>query len=150
MVIKIFNNHTDIRYSQKNITLLATLSAVQVTDPVSVEEPIFLLDYDASYINANYVYVPEFKRNYVITNKEIVNGNQWRISCHGDVRVNFRNNLLNSEIIADRSSSNSDPYVPDPMVTIRDSITTYIRKVPNTCFAGPSGSNNFVLTLGGK
>lgn len=150
MQITLYNNASDMRVVNKALTLVATLNSVQLTDSVNVEDPIFLVDLSGSYISANYVYCETLKRYYVITGCEIVNGNQMRISCHVDVRMSFKNNLLASSIVADRSTSNADAYVPDPMVTVRDSITTITRVVENNVFVGPSGSNQYVLTIGGK
>lgn len=150
MNLKIYNNSSDPRATQKSLSLVADLSAVQLTDQTSIENPSFLLDYNSAYINANYAYCPEMKRYYFITGREIRNGNQMILNCHVDVRMSFRSQILASSIIADRSSSAGDPYVPDPMVTVKDSVQTIIRKVSTTPFTGPGGSNNLVLTIGGK
>lgn len=149
MQIKLYVNSTDERYSQKNIVLKHTATA-QLTDSVSVESPYLLLDYRSEYMGCNYVHVPEFNRYYFITEREIRNGNQMVIHCVVDWRVSFRGNILQSDIIADRSASAGDAYVPDPMVTVRDSVTTIVRKVSSSPFVGPGGSNNYVLTIGGK
>lgn len=150
MNVKLYINSSDPRASQKNLTLKATLNNVQLTEQTSMENPSFLLDYNVTYLSCNYVYCAEFGRYYFITGREIRNGNQIILNCHVDVRVSFRSQIMQSDIIADRSSSNGDAYVPDNMVTIRDSITTYIRKVSTTPFEGAGGSNNYVLTIGGK
>ena len=150
MNVKLYINSSDPKVSQKSLTLKETLTNVQLTEQTSVENPSFLLDYKTNYLSCNYLYCEEFGRYYFITGREIRNGNQIIINCHVDVRVSFRSQILQSDIIADRSASNGDAYVPDNMVTIRDSITTYIRKVSTTPFVGPSGSNNYVLTIGGK
>ena len=150
MHITIYNNASDPRVMYKDLTTVGTLSSVELTDQTSVENPSFILDRNDLYIGANYVYCQEFGRYYFINGIEIINGNQMVISCHVDVRSSFKNNILNSYIVADRSSSNADAYVPDSMVTVRDSIKTYIRKMPSTPFVGPSGSNNYVLTIGGR
>lgn len=150
MEITIYNTSSDPRVSQKALNTIATLSAVELTEQTTVENPSFKFDRNDDYIVANYLYCPKFKRYYFITGKEIVNGNQMILNCHVDVRMSFRSQILASSIIADRSSSAGDPYVPDNMVTIRDSIRTVIRRVSTTPFVGPGGSNNYVLTIGGK
>lgn len=149
MQIKLYVNSSDERYSQKNIVLKHTATA-QLTDVVTVESPSFLLDYNSNYLTCNYVHVPEFNRYYFINGREIRNGNQIVLHCTVDWRVSFRGNILQSDIIADRSASAGDAYVPDPMVTVRDSVTTIVRKVSSSPFVGPGGSNNYVLTIGGK
>ena len=150
MELKLYNNTSDMRCLNKSITLLATMNAVQLTDPVNVENPVFLVDLSDSYIGANYAYCADFGRYYIITGHEVVNGNQMRLSCHVDVRMSFKNQILASSIVADRSTSHADAYVPDSMVTVRDSITTITRVVENNVLVGPSGNNQFVLTIGGK
>ena len=150
MQITLYNNHSDMRVMNKSLTQVAVLNAVNITDPNSVEDPVFLLDLSDSYIDANYIYCQKYKRYYIITGHEVVNGNQMRLSCHVDWRMSFKNRILNSYIIADRSTSNVDAYVPDNMVTVRDSITTITRVLENNVLTGPSGSNQFVLTIGGK
>lgn len=150
MEITLYNNHSDMRCLNKSITLVSTRNATQITEPTNVEDPVFLLDMDSSLIGANYAYAGDLGRYYIITGHEIVNGNQLRLSCHVDVRMSFKNQILASSIVADRSTSHVDAYVPDPMVTVRDSITTITRVVENNVLVGPSGNNQFVLTIGGK
>lgn len=150
MNLRLYINSSDPRASQKSLSLKDTLNNVQLTEQTSVENPSFLLNYNVNYLSCNYVYCADFGRYYFITGREIRNGNQIILNCHVDVRVSFRSQIMQSDIIADRSSSNGDAYVPDNMVTIRDSVTTYIRKVSNSVFQGPSGTKNLVLTIGGK
>ena len=150
MNVKLYINSSDPKVSQKSLTLKATLNNVQLTEQTSVENPSFLLDYNVNYLSCNYVYCTEFNRYYFVTGREIRNGNQIIINCHVDWRKSFRSQILNSNIIADRSFSNVDAYVPDNMATVRDSIKTITRTIPNTVFVGPSGSNQYVLTIGGR
>lgn len=148
MDVKFYKNASDPRVVSKNITLLSTNSC-QVVDPCSLVNPSIKVLKDDTLIPSNYMYIEKFGRYYFIT-ETTFDGQFMIFTGHSDWRMSFQNQLLSGQIVVDRSSSNSDAYVPDPMVTVKDSITTYIRKMASSPFTGPSGSNNYVLTIGGK
>ena len=149
VTITLYKNISDPRYLHKGLTLIADLVSCQITEDCSIVDPVIKIGLLSAYINCNYVYIPNFHRYYYVTRKTILNGEFIELTLHVDVRMSFKSQILNSKIIVDRSGSNPDPYVTDSMVTTRDSILTYTRKLANSPFTS-FGSNNYVIMIGGK
>ena len=147
MTIQLYNQTGDPRQLQKNITHLATITA-QLTDQCSVTDPVFIFDMDDDYITANYIYVSEWDRYYYITDRVILNGNQVQINCHVDVLMSFRNDILNSQCIADRCVNRVNPYIEDSVCGDAGTIETVYRRASTTPF-GYSG-DNYVLMIAGR
>lgn len=148
MNINLFINSNDVRVLNKGLTAVGTDIPCELTDVCSVSDPVLLLNYSDSYIGANYLYISKWGRYYYINEKEIVNGNQIRLSAHIDVLMSFKNAILSSDVIAERSASRPDPYVVDNMVGDKGTIQVYERRSGTTPF-GYTG-NNYVLMVGGR
>lgn len=141
----LYSNVGDNRQLNKNITKIADITA-QYNDDVDMRNPVFTFTYSSNYINANYVYVKEWGRYYFITGKSVLSASEIEISCHIDVLMSYKNAILNSQVIAARSASNTEPYIPDPVVSDKGTVTYYTRKASTTPFT----SSCYVLTVAGK
>ena len=148
MNITIYRNTGDMRQLNKNLTVIANITTAQLSDTCSITDPELLIDYNDNYVNANYFYIEKWARYYYVTERTIINGNQIVIRGHVDVLASFRSAILNSECIANRSSSNTNAYIEDPICGSAGSIQTFYRKSGATPF-GYTG-NNYVLTIAGK
>ena len=148
MNIKMYNTSSDHRCLNKYLTNEIDLSA-QLTDVVDIMNPELLLDITVAKLSSNYIYIPDWDRYYFISNKNIINGNQVRISATLDPLMSFRTAILNSLVIAERSSSSYEDYIVDPVVSDSGKIRTYLRKMA-TVFRPATSSNNYCLMIGGK
>ena len=70
------------------------------------------------------------------------------VDCHIDVLMSFRNAILSSQIIAERSSSEVDEYIEDNVVHDRKTIQQKFRRMETTPFS--LTTNCYVLHLAGK
>lgn len=148
MTITFYNNSSDIRVLNKSITQVGSPLTVQLTEEATVEDPSFKLTLDNSIINCNYLYVTEWDSYYYIRNREILNGHELILNCHIDVLMSFKDAILNSEIIAERSASNNNGFIVDNLVGDRGTIKQYFRKVPTTPFSIETLC--YVLSVAGK
>ena len=148
MTITFYNNSSDIRVLNKSISQVGEPLSVQLTEEATVEDPSFKLAMNNSIINCNYLYVTEWDSYYYIRNREILNGNELVLNCHIDVLMSFKDAILNSEIIAERSASNNNAYIVDNLVGDRGTIKQYFRKVPTTPFS--TETLCYVLSVAGK
>lgn len=148
MTVQLYNNSSDPRCLRKNITALGSSLSVELTENCSVENPSFLLDINADKVNANYIYVGAWNKYYYITNRDIINGNQIVLNCHIDVLMSFKNAVLNTDIIAERSSSAINPYLPDEACADRGTIHQIFRRATTTPFS--MTTNCYVLHIAGK
>lgn len=148
MTITFYNNSSDIRVLNKSISQVGEALSVQLTEEATVEDPSFKLTMNNSIINCNYLYVSEWDSYYFIRNREILNGNELVLNCHIDVLMSFKDAILNSEIIAERSASNNNAYIVDNLVGDRGTIKQYFRKVSTTPFS--TETLCYVLSVAGK
>lgn len=148
MTITFYNNSSDIRVLNKSISQVGEPLTVQLTEEAAVEDPSFKLAMNNSIINCNYLYVTEWDSYYFIRNREILNGNELILNCHIDVLMSFKDAILNSEIIAERSASNNNAYIVDNLVGDRGTIKQYFRRVSTTPFS--TETLCYVLSVAGK
>lgn len=97
--------------------------------------------------DVNYVYIPTFKRYYFINDIKNVNNNIWVFTLYIDVLMSHRDDVLNTPIIASRSSSLYDPFLPDSMVRDSTQVEIYTRAWSGVSFTPSSGS--YVLAVNG-
>ncbi|MCQ2053061.1 MAG: hypothetical protein MJZ03_03915 [archaeon] len=97
--------------------------------------------------DVNYVYIPAFKRYYFIEGINNVNNNIWQFALSIDVLMSHKSQILNIPVIASRSSSLFDPYLPDSMVKDSTQVEIYTRAWGGGSFTPSSGS--YVLAVNG-
>lgn len=146
MVVTLYTNSGDTRQLNKNLTTVATISNCQINDTCTILRPVLRFELNASYLGANYVYIPNFNRYYYIEDMTILNGSQIEISCRVDVLMSHRTAILNSYVIAARSASKPEPFMPDNCLSDKGTVTYYTRRASTTPFNGSS----YVLTVAGK
>lgn len=147
MNLTFYNNTGDIRQINKNITSVLSGITAQITYECSITDPVLQMSYDAKLVNANYFYIQEWDRYYFVTNRVMLDGNRIEISGHVDVLSSFKNEILNSDCIAERSASNSNPYVIDSYCGDAGTFTTYYRRSSATPF---DSTGSYLLTVAGK
>ncbi|MBO7734810.1 MAG: hypothetical protein J6S67_19780 [Methanobrevibacter sp.] len=125
------------------------MSTIEATDELSIETPTVLIDRDDSIIGFDYAYIQEFNRYYFLTGLNIVNGNQFRLELTVDPLMSFRSQILSSQCIAKRSTSNINPEIEDNQVVFKAAPKRINRKM-SIGFSPSSSGGCYILTLGGK
>lgn len=149
MNLYLFNNGDDPNTMHKNLTAIGTAIDCQLTAETEIENPDILVSMNSNYMNANYFYIPYFNRYYYYRQPPtIINGEQIMLHGHVDVLMSHPDAINATLVIAERSSSHTNPYMPDPLVAGKGTIRTIYRKASATPFG--FGSDNYVLTIGGK
>lgn len=146
MNVKFYNCSSDPAVVNKYLTGEIVLPC-QVTDSLDFENPTLLLDLTQSKISKNYALMEG--RYYFLEEPEIINGHHVEIQAHIDDLMTHKAAIMNTQIIADRSSSNYENYMEDGMVTDSGKIAVKIRKLPKM-FDTANVTNNYVIILGGK
>lgn len=129
--------------------LLNELNNVNTTatgeiNPVSMTLDI---DYDAFDLNTNYCYINIFKRYYFVDYTIIGNLVRCKLKC--DPLMSFKNDILNADIIAVRSSSRYNRYLVDKVATNTKRIKTYVSRFPFEFDTTNTGSH-YIITVGGR
>lgn len=142
MLINFYN--AKIKKNELNKTLgTAIVKTCSLKNGSSVEDPVLYLEYDASLLNYNYVYIPDFGRYYFVVDKEVVEHTIY-ITLHVDVLVSFKSDILSSIGTATRSNF-YNKNIPDKMVASLPGENIQYRTL-SSAFTGET----YVLILGGK
>ena len=73
----------------------------------------------------NYCVIPVLNRNYFIRTINNIGNDLWRLDCECDVLETYKNDILNSEALLNRSLKNGDFLVNSIDTTIIKNISKY-------------------------
>ena len=148
MTITLYKSPGERNLLNRRLTTVKTMSTVETTDDINIEEPVLKLDRDDTIIGFDYAYIPSFNRYYFLEDF-IVTGATFTITLVSDPLMSFRSQILGSQCIAKRSSSNINPEIEDKMVAFKNIPKRIYRRMPGGFTPSASGGS-YVLTLGGK
>lgn len=75
----------------------------------SVIEPVILIEKtNPAFYDYNYLYIPDFKRYYFITNIKQVRHNLWEISARVDSLYSFMTEILANKCIIEKAQNSPD------------------------------------------
>ena len=121
----------------------ATDKTATIKGTLDVLNPVFELDFDASILSKNYMYVPDLGRYYFITSIEVVN-HVIVIQGHVDVLKTYNSAIRSGQCTATRSNQ-KNLTIPDTMVMTLPTEKIKYRKLSTAITGG-----TYVLILGGK
>lgn len=101
MEIKLCQNLSENNIINKSIVEVDTATA-SIKGAISVEAPVLILAYDASLQDINYLKIPEFSRNYYITDMINLTGGRYEIRAKTDVLESFKDDILDLSVITDK------------------------------------------------
>lgn len=114
MTAILYNNVSDSREINKNLTELSTTNITLYLD-TNVVEPVFKVK---NYINnANYVYVPDLHRYYYINNYTLSNQCVY-LHCYVDVLMTYKHQILNNTYLIKRNEFLKDNRLVDNEIPI--------------------------------
>lgn len=145
MQMILYNNQTDKRYLQKTIQPLETLQNVYLKDTTQVVDPE--IELNTLPPTCNYCYLAGFNRYYYLTGVTHENG-LFKTKWHVDVLMSFKEDILKSKVIIERSTNHYDMYLQDNELKIDQYTIDQYAKFSTTPFS--SQNTSFVLgVLGG-
>ena len=144
MQIKFYYNSSEKNKINKLLSRELTMDG-NLRDECSVINPTILVEH-SNLSNYNYVYIPEFKRYYFITEMTIVRNNLWRISLKVDVLESFKSDILNLSCIVDKQQyENYGNNIDDGSYINKADSFVEIANYPN----GFNSSGEFILITAG-
>ena len=149
MTIRLFNTSSDENVVNKSYSTIATLSASQANEEISIDAPEVIINYNASYLACNYAKIDEFNRFYFVRSKRVLNGNQLVFSLDSDVLMSFKSSIMGSQCIAGRSTSHPNMNIVDPLVAFKPIPKRKYTKI-STAFTPSASGGSYLLTIGGK
>ena len=123
MTAILYNNTSDSREINKNLTELSTINITLYLD-TNVINPVFKLKNFVN--NANYMYVPDLHRYYYINNYTLSNQCVY-LHCSVDVLTTYKTEILNSECLISRSENDYNDNIVDTLAPITEN-TVYTVK----------------------
>lgn len=135
---------------RKTTTTLKTINA-EIYKPSSILQPILIVEYDATLINANYLHIALFNRYYFINDKIIDSGGKMKITCENDPLMSFADSILNLNCTVARNEFANSLYQVDNQIVVQPKCDINVIKSNHTPFnIRTSGSEiNFVLCIAG-
>lgn len=123
MDIILYNTTDDSRKLNKTLTAIKTIS-VRLKDDTDIMHPVIELDAANLPPTANYCYIAVFNRYYFINQQGIKIGRDLMLTLAIDVLMSFKTTILNSRVIADRSTNRCNKNLPDniPLLAKRNVI----------------------------
>ena len=109
MDIRLCNNNSEKNKINKSITAGITLSGA-LRNSSNVVTPTIIINIENPTIY-NYAYIPEFKRYYFITDYISVRTGIWQINLKSDVLMSFKDSILASRVLVNKSESNGNNYL---------------------------------------
>lgn len=123
VVVSLFINLSDNNVLRKRLTTEIEYDC-KLLEETSIIDPVFLIA-TPNLTNMNYLYCPSFKRYYFITDITSVRTGLWRVSCHVDVLMSFKEAISNIPAVISSQQSysvgnsflNDGTYVADTRVS---------------------------------
>lgn len=144
--VTFYNNASNNHVFNPALSQLAQFD-VYFKDQIDVENPDIYVKNDASIINANYCYIPQFGRYYHC--KAVGDVNQTiHFVCQSDPLVSFKSAILASPAVISRNPWHFDLYVPDPKLPIEARSAGAVLKFSGNHFSG--SNNSYILTTIGS
>lgn len=114
MEITIYQNYSENNAINKRLNVIDTITAV-CKAPVSVENPILMIEYASTDLNANYAYIEDFDRYYYINNITTLTGGRLELNLSVDVLMSFSSEILTMPVIVDKQEqlTIADKYFND-------------------------------------
>lgn len=112
MIINLYNNASDPRVLDKEITLGTELTG-ELKDKCDIENPTILIE-GISAINYNYAYIPEFGRFYFFKEPPtVIANNLVEIKLHVDVLKTYASQIRGCKGIIRRQEKKFNKYLND-------------------------------------
>ena len=104
MHLNLYNNQSEKNEINKQLSTLFDLEGT-LREKTSILTPIIIVESSDFIGIANYAYIPEFSRYYFIIDIQCIRHNLYEVSMKVDVLMSFKDDILNSYVIIDKTSS---------------------------------------------
>lgn len=133
MTITFYNNASDRKLLDKNITAVKGISNAKIINETDILNPTILISrgfYDQYILKANYIYIDSLKRYYYIKNISFVES-MVQISCSVDVLMSYKNDIRNLTCTVTRNQNLKNGYLNDDNYNIQAYKQVVCKMYPN-------------------
>lgn len=110
MTINLYSCSDDNRVANKTLTTITSSVTCKPSEPCSLISPVLLLDYSATYLAANYIYISDFDA-YYFAQPVLRTGKVLQLNCKLDVYNSFDLSDVPATVV--RSEQAGVNFVPD-------------------------------------
>lgn len=148
MTLALYENKSDEIVVEKKLSHIATYEGYlknesSITKPSILIEGVFNI---GNNINANYMYLPDYRRYYYITDIIQKRANLVQINARVDVLMSFKNELQNCSGIVKKQYSKNSLYLDDGSLKIYQDKYIICKEFPS---GFPKGNDNYILVTAG-
>lgn len=145
MIATFYNNASDERYLNKEISVKFSNINLEIITPASVVRPSFKLSSGILGQSVNYVYVQELERYYYIRNWTMENG-YVIIECEVDVLMSFKKAIKLQNVIVKRQENKYNLYQVDEKFKTLNCPCERVLEFPS---GFDFSTQNFILCIAG-
>lgn len=143
--VNFYNTISEKNRINKSIILKKSNISCQFTDPCDMYNPEIILSESEFEKRINYAYIEEWGLYYFITGCVFDNGFV-RYILVIDPLMSYRSDILNSSVIADRSSNNYNDYLVDELQSPTNNTKLKITRFPFEF----KGRGSYTIRIGGR
>ena len=146
MLVHLCNTTSERNIINKDIRQVQSVNAV-IKGAISLETPTLILSYSGNADDINYLMIPEFGRNYFITEVVDLTGQRYEIKCRSDVLESFKNSILRMSCVIDKQENEilSNMYYNDGSFISQEKEFIYTKNFPQ----GFLDDGQFILITAG-
>ena len=145
--IKFYRNISQRNVLNKSITLVLNTQC-DFTGELSIERPFIIADYDENLLTCNYAYIGIFKRYYHFSETPKIENGFIKIQLESDVLMSFKEDILNADITALRSTNKPNFYISDSKLLFSNNTNIQTFRFQKSFETGNSGVK-YILKVGG-
>ena len=149
LTITLYTSTADPKEVDKSSKLTQVGSASITATPtgdINMLNPAVLLNYDASYLGANYAYISEFGRYYYVNDKSVKPGQSITLTMSVDPLMSFASQIANCMACVTRSESVGSPTeIVDDRLPIDPNKKEMLSQV--SVFNNSAGKKYFFVSL---
>lgn len=131
-----------------DLVVVRNVTALKSFEVFDVENPRLIVDYDVTLVPVNYIKLDDYY--YFVTSPAYQNGNRLIFELDKDVLMSNLNDLLESEVIISRSSSDYNSYIFDERQKSQVNHTVFSIPIGNSFGFGSSGIILSTISGGGE
>lgn len=151
--ITLYSTYSEVSALNKKLSSGIKID-IAFKDDISEINPVILLEVDGNLTDYNYAYIEYSNRYYYIIDKQLIQGNIWRLVLKTDVLMSFRSEISDLVGILNRAAMDSDvnPDFPDESFYLNgNSVSVYLSPAEgSTVPRGLNSDGEWVLVTVGK
>lgn len=145
MQIVLYDQSIALDHMARSMTGAVTLTGY-LREACDIIAPDIQVNYNSAILSKNYAYIADFGRYYYFRKPPTIEGDVIELHLYADALYNYRNEILNANCIAERSSSHYNLYLPDNAILEEEGYIYHTGVLPYT-FKPNNGS--YILTVCG-